>query len=48
MKLQVHSYKTYSIGCAIVWAGILLATATRKNRSDAHTMRLACGYWWLG
>ncbi len=48
MKLQVHTYKTYSIGCAIVWAGILLATATRKKQPDARTMRMVCGAWWLG
>jgi hypothetical protein len=48
MKLRRNTYTAYSIGCAVVWAVILLATARRKNHPDAHTMRLVCGGWWLG
>jgi hypothetical protein len=48
MKRRVHTYKGYSIGCAIVWAVILLATARRKNQPDARTLRLVCAGWWIG
>lgn len=48
MKLQRHTYTGYSIGCAIVWTVILLATARRTKHPDAHTLRQVCGAWWLG
>ena len=48
MKLRRHTYTTYSIGCAIVWAVILLATARRKKNPDANTLRQVCASWWLG
>jgi hypothetical protein len=48
MKQRLHTYTAYSIGCAIIWTVILLATARRTNHPDAHTLRLACGAWWLG
>lgn len=48
MKLQAHTYTGYSIGCAVVWAVILLATARRKEHPDANIMRQVCASWWMG
>jgi threonine/homoserine/homoserine lactone efflux protein len=48
MKGRLHSYKGYSIGCAVVWAVILIAVAMSKDESLFHTISLVCGGWWLG
>jgi threonine/homoserine/homoserine lactone efflux protein len=48
MKDRQHSYKSYSIGCAIVWAVILIVVAMFKDESTMHTISLVCGGWWLG
>ena len=48
IRANPHTYTGYSIGCAIVWAVILLATARRTEHPDARTLRQVCGAWWLG
>lgn len=48
MKQHLHSYTAYSIGCAIVCVAILLAAATREDRSVLRRLRMVCGGWWLG
>jgi len=42
------TYKGYSIGCAIVWAAILLAISLFKDQSARQTFGLVCGGWWIG
>jgi hypothetical protein len=48
MKETLHSYKSYSIACAIVWAAILLAALMFKDSNLQQTLKLVCGGWWIG
>jgi hypothetical protein len=41
------SYKSYSIGCAIVWIAVMIGVAI-FNASIFHTFSLVCGGWWIG
>lgn len=41
------TYKRYSIGCAIVWAGVLLFVAINYP-GKLHTFSLVFGGWWIG
>lgn len=46
MRDRASSYTTYSIGCAIVWAVILLAV--KNKRDKLRTIAPICGGWWMG
>lgn len=48
MRRRLPGYTGYSIGCAIVWAALLLAAARRGDRARFRTVRLVCAGWWLG
>ncbi len=43
-----HTYTAYGIGCAAVWAVILIATQRRTDSQTRNTIRLTCAGWWLG
>jgi hypothetical protein len=40
MKLSLKTYTAYSIGCAVVWAVILVAVASEASKDTAHTFFL--------
>ena len=47
MRKRAESYTGYSVGCAVVWAAILIAT----RRGDPETrdkFRRASMAWWSG
>jgi phosphatidylserine synthase len=43
-----HTYTGYSIGCAAVWALILVVAQRRLDSQSWNTLRLVCGGWWSG
>jgi hypothetical protein len=48
IKQRLHTYAAYSVGCAIVWAGILALVRLRGDEAKAKTIYLVCYGWWLG
>jgi hypothetical protein len=48
MNTRLRTYTSYSIGCAAVWAVILIVTQTRSDPQTRNTFRLVCLGWWLG
>jgi hypothetical protein len=44
---RLNTYTGYSIGCAAVWAVILLV-AQRLDSRTRHALARACGGWWSG
>jgi hypothetical protein len=48
MRPQRNTYAGYSIGCAGVWAVILLIGRRRLDAQTWNTLRLGCGAWWMG
>ncbi len=47
MKLP-KTYTAYSIGCAVVWAVILIVVASVASKDKAHTFLLVFGGWVIG
>jgi hypothetical protein len=43
-----NSYTAYSIGCAVVWAVILVATDRCADAQTRDKVRTTCGGWWMG
>jgi phosphatidylserine synthase len=48
MRTRRTSYTGYSIGCAGVWAVILVIAQRRLDSRTRNTFRLVCGGWWMG
>jgi hypothetical protein len=48
MKTPVTTYTTYSIGCAVVWASILLFVAFEVSSAKAHQVYLVFFGWVIG
>lgn len=48
MRRWRKSYTGYSLGCAVVWAFILVFTTRRGDADRAPTYRSVCAGWWLG
>jgi hypothetical protein len=48
MRTRRNTYAAYSIGCAGVWAAILLLARRRLDSQTWNTLQLVCGGWWLG
>jgi hypothetical protein len=48
MRHWRKSYKTYSLGCVVAWAGVLLAVAKRRDHADLQKVGLFCFGWWMG
>src|SRR5579872_1098008 len=48
MRARRDTYTAYSIGCAGVWAVILLLAQRRLDPENRTTLRLVCGGWWMG
>jgi hypothetical protein len=48
MNTRLKTYTSYSIGCAVVWAVILIITQIEANSDTRHTVRLVSQGWWIG
>ena len=48
MRARFNSYTAYSVGCAAVWAAILVAARRTANAETRNTLQLACAGWWGG
>jgi hypothetical protein len=48
MRTRLNTYTSYSIGCAGVWAAILLLARRRLDSQTRNTLRLVCSGWWMG
>ncbi|TAM91527.1 MAG: hypothetical protein EPN43_04065 [Jatrophihabitans sp.] len=42
------TYTGYSVGCAAVWAAILLLARRRLDEQARHELQIVCGGWWMG
>jgi hypothetical protein len=43
-----NTYTGYSIGCAIVWAIILVGVSSAADSATRHTFFVFFGGWWIG
>jgi hypothetical protein len=48
MKPRSGTYTTYSIACGVVWAVILVVTASIGSENKRDTLLLVCGGWAMG
>ena len=48
MKLSLHTYTAYSIGCAVVWTVILTVVASEAGKDKVHTFFLLFLGWVIG
>ena len=48
MKLRLRTYTAYSIGCGVVWAVILVVTASVGSESKRDTLLLVGLGWAIG
>ena len=48
MKQRLRTYTAYSIGCAVVWAIILIGVAAAANAGAAQTYLLVFCRWVIG
>jgi hypothetical protein len=48
MRTRLNTYTAYSVGCAGVWAVILLLAQRRLEPQTRNALRLVCGGWWMG
>jgi hypothetical protein len=48
MRNRLPTYTGYSVGCAVVWAGILGALAAGGKKDRLRTILPVFGGWWMG
>jgi hypothetical protein len=48
MKTRLRTYTSYSIGCAAVWAVILIVTQIEADSHTQNTFWLVSLGWWIG
>lgn len=48
MRTRFGSYMGYSIGCAGVWAVILVLAQRWSDPETRSKLRIVCGGWWMG
>jgi phosphatidylserine synthase len=48
IRTRLNTYTAYGIGCAAVWAVILIVTQRQTDSQTRNTIRLMCAGWWLG
>jgi hypothetical protein len=48
MRRSLNTYTAYSMGCAIVWAIILVGVTFESSKDTAHTIYLVCLGWVIG
>ena len=44
----MRSYRTYSIGCFVVWALLLIVVSTTQTSETRRTFLLVFGGWCIG
>jgi hypothetical protein len=47
-RTRLDSYAAYSLGCAAVWAVILVLAGRWTDSRTRDTVRLVCVGWWSG
>ena len=48
MRARLNNYTAYSVGCAAVWAAILLVAQRLADAETRKTMQVGCAAWWSG
>ncbi len=48
MRERLNTYPAYSVGCAAVWAALLLVAQRLADSEARKAMQLFCGAWWSG
>jgi len=48
MNFRLRTYWAYSIGCAVVWAVLLLVVAAKGTTANVHTYLLVFGGFAIG
>ena len=48
MRARLNNYTAYSIGCAAVWATILLVAQRVADAKTRKAMQRGCAAWWSG
>ena len=48
MTQRLNSYTAYSVGCAVVWAVILVAVAAAATTAKLHVFLLLFAGWTIG
>jgi hypothetical protein len=48
IRTRLNTYTAYGIGCAAVWAAILVVTHYKADSQTRNTIRLMCLGWWIG
>ena len=48
MRLRLHTFTAYSIGCAVVWAILLPVVAIADPPHTFHTVLTVFGGWVIG
>jgi hypothetical protein len=48
MRQRFYNYTTYSIGCAVVWAVILVVVAAEAGPARLHVYLLVWAGWLVG
>ena len=48
IRTQTNTYTGYSVGCAVVWAVILVVARRRLDPEAWTTLRRVCAGWWSG
>lgn len=48
MSARADNYTAYSVGCAGVWAVILVVAQRVADAETRRTMQLGCAAWWSG
>jgi hypothetical protein len=46
--MQRNTYMGYSIGCAAVWAVILVVAQRRLDSETRKQLQMGCAAWWSG
>jgi hypothetical protein len=47
-RTRLNGYTAYSVGCAAVWAAILVLSGRRTDSRTRDKLRLLCVGWWSG
>jgi hypothetical protein len=48
LRKRTDNYTAYSIGCAVVWAGILAGTERWAGARRRDQIQTTCAGWWMG
>ncbi len=48
VRSRLNTYSGYSLGCAVVWTGLLVTARRVLDTKNWEMLRLAAGGWWAG